>query len=150
VSIINRQEFHVEQSGDNELNSSRTIGRVCPKHTELSGLRYRGTHACVGCQRDYRKKSRLRPEAKAKRLEVLKRKRDAHELNEEWKRSIRLRAEKLCIEAGHSTQAAEHLSGRFWNEARRQLNEEHKARHKTDVSVSEMLGAKDDAPGGPD
>jgi len=145
-------EFHVKPAlappaRDDGLNSSRVLGKVCEKHPELGGVRYQVSHLCIGCQREHRKKSRSTPEAKARKLAKLKAKRDAHAMTEEWKRAIRLRAEKLCLEAGNSPRAAEYLSGRYWNMARQQLNEEHRARNKTDVSMSDLLDADDDFPG---
>lgn len=126
----------------NEPTPGRRIGKMCDKHPELNGLRYVKSYTCIGCQRIFRLNSGKTPQAKARRLEKQRTKRNAKELNEEFKRLIWIRAEKLCIEAGHNPFVLESMKGRFWHEARRQLNEEHKA--KTGMTATEMLGLDDD------
>lgn len=109
------------------------LGKICAKHPHEGGKRRKKTHGCIACEREYRKKSAKRPEAKEARKKALADRREHMKMNEELKLAIRRRAVDLYLKAGGDVKIASSMYGRYWNTARVQLIQEYRERRGNDV-----------------
>lgn len=88
---------------DNSVSETRYIGKICEKHPEEGGLRFKKTCGCVGCHKDKQKKYRQTPEMREKLAAAARERRlndrVAREHEKQVDEKIRLRAVHIAIKA---------------------------------------------------